>query len=648
MNTIQYQDNEMTALLSVPDSHSKSAMCGTTTTSLTETTINNNNSNTNTYCTTSVSSYGAISDSKNIGNDGSILPKNKSRRFSSVSSSSEVYNEEDEGGLTSDIDIEGGNNVEIQIEQQHQQRWEDPNEGIANNATTINDSDDNTTGDEGGGEGGNNIEQTQSQSNEAGAEGEGESSSRDGAIGNLTRRLRCLFSTITWPIVPLGTIASLALLWVLYAASSLDLQKSCSHPLHSYALVSLVLVAYIPNHSQVRSHIFQYSRERDGPIRPARVRVYDQFFHTICLLYVYTGVTLIQTCREDITVDKNSIYVAKNDIDTPNESPLNTCEATCPNLFQALSVYVATLELFTFALILPLLFLPCIYLWFLQRATAEADDFALLQDRLQEEEALLSNGGVTTGEILESLEVVKIVSRTKHKSTVNESSSSSSSLGDIDPEQQQLWIIPHSTTLDSSVIGTKSDAKECCICMSDFCVQKETDLEDGLIEENENSRNNKDKDRPEDYNNNHNIVDCNSDDDLSTCLTKEFMSELCVQKETDLGVGLIEDNDKSNSKDKDRPEDDNNIHNIGEDDFSTRLTKEYVIVQTRCGHVFHHACLKGWVGGMWNITSNNNSNNSNGNGNSNSNEDSNQDWRQRKARKIFCPLCREDLRPSTS
>merc|ERR1712238_638505 len=115
----------------------------------------------------------------------------------------------------------------------------------------------------------------------------------------------------------------------------------------------------------------------------------------------------------------------------------------------------------------------------------------------------------------------------------------------------------------------------------------------------------------------------------------------------DLEDGLIEENENSrNSKDKDRPEDDNNIHNIGEDDFSTRLTKEYVIVQTRCGHVFHHACLKGWVGGMWNITSNNNSNNSNSN--SNSNEDSNQDWRQRKARKIFCPLCREDLRPSTS
>ena len=56
---------------------------------------------------------------------------------------------------------------------------------------------------------------------------DGEDTSRDGAIGTLTRRLRCLFSTITWPIVPLGTIVALALLWVLYAASSLDLRRSC-------------------------------------------------------------------------------------------------------------------------------------------------------------------------------------------------------------------------------------------------------------------------------------------------------------------------------------------------------------------------------------------------------------------------------------
>lgn len=292
---------------------------------------------------------------------------------------------------------------------------------------------------------------------------------RSGTIGTLTRRLRCLFSTITWPIVPLGTIVALALLWVLYAASSLDLRRSCSHPLHWYAIVSLVLVAYIPQHGTMRSQLFHYSRERDGPIRPARVRMYDQFFHTICLLYVYTGVTLIQTCREDLVTAANlEELTEKYDLDlVPPDTSMNTCAATCPNLYQALSVYVATLEMFTFALILPLLFLPCIYLWFLRRATAEAEAFAQLQDRLQEEEALMSNGGITAGEILDGLENVKLVSRP-----------SISGSGEL-----EVWLLPSSAT--SSSIGTSSDVKECCICMNEFGVQSEQggDVESGFQED---------------------------------------------------------------------------------------------------------------------------------------------------------------------
>ena len=129
-----------------------------------------------------------------------------------------------------------------------------------------------------------NPEQTTPAPVEDDVSAEGEET-RDGAIGTLTRRLRCLFSTITWPIVPLGTIVALALLWVLYAASSLDLRRSCSHPLHWYALASLILVAYIPHHAQVRSHLFNYSRERDGPIRPARVRIWDQGKYLLYLAY---------------------------------------------------------------------------------------------------------------------------------------------------------------------------------------------------------------------------------------------------------------------------------------------------------------------------------------------------------------------------
>ena len=167
------------------------------------------------------------------------------------SSSLSNDNVEDEERHTSNsVDIEEGENNNNNNEQQNQN---DPHHEGENNATMINNNNDES-----------NEEIAAAALVVAAAAGgeEEESSSRDGAIGNLTTRLRCLFSTITWPIVPLGTIVSLALLWVLYAASSLDLRKSCSHPLHSYALISLVLVAYIPNHSQVRSYLFQYSRER--------------------------------------------------------------------------------------------------------------------------------------------------------------------------------------------------------------------------------------------------------------------------------------------------------------------------------------------------------------------------------------------------
>lgn len=355
---------------------------------------------------------------------------------------------------------------------------------------------------------------------EASTSDEGEET-RDGAIGTLTRRLRCLFSTITWPIVPLGTIVALALLWVLYAASSLDLRRSCSHPLHWYALSSLILVAYIPHHAQVRSHLFQYMRERDGPIRPTRVRMYDQFFHTVCLLYVYTGVTLIQTCKEDLVGNESvSDIINAEDMQIPKDNvPLNTCAATCPNLYQALSVYVATLEMFTFALILPLLFLPCIYLWFLRRATAEAEAFAQLQDRLQEEEALLSNGGVTAKEILDSLENVKLVSRRQRDAA-----------GDA---ERQVWLLPSSAT-DAS-IGMNSDVKECCICMSDFPVQDEADLED--------------------------------------------------EDEADLEDGLFDETAEEETL-KDPGTAPGNLAERG-------------IVRTKCGHIFHKECLSGWVGGRW-------------------------------------------------
>mmetsp|Transcript_52480 Transcript_52480/g.127057 ORF Transcript_52480/g.127057 Transcript_52480/m.127057 type:complete len:480 (+) Transcript_52480:221-1660(+) len=419
------------------------------------------------------------------------------------------------------------------------------------------------------------------------------------------------------PIVPLGTIVALALLWVLYAASSLDLRKSCSHPMHWYALASLILVAYIPNHATIRSHLFQYSRERDGPIRPARVRMYDQFFHTICLLYVYTGVTLIQTCREDIVTGDDAAAAQTtmeengNEFAIPSDGPINTCQATCPNLYQALSVYVATLEMFTFALILPLLFLPCIYLWFLRRATAEAEAFAHLQERLQEEEALLNNGGVTVGQILDTMETIKLVSR-KQPSFVSANSKviipsstteTTSSAGDIDSVtgeefiEDEVWLLSSSAT-DASV-GMKSDVKECCICMNDFEIRNEADLEDGLLDESGVDSVLPDGSGTSDH------QDCDSDSEQSTD-SSSVSSEAASSAKANCCT----------------------------------TEKDSEIVRTKCGHIFHQECLAGWIGGRWQLNPNT--------ANVASDENNSQLVRRRRARQTCCPLCREDLRPTTA
>ena len=104
----------------------------------------------------------------------------------------------------------------------------------------------------------------------------------------LTFSLSLLCSPILQlPIIPIGTALSFLLLFVLYAAFVTDLHRQCSAPLHGFAIISLLLFLYAPNHRTVKYHLFAYSRERDGPTRPRGVRVYDQIFQTVCILYIY-------------------------------------------------------------------------------------------------------------------------------------------------------------------------------------------------------------------------------------------------------------------------------------------------------------------------------------------------------------------------
>mmetsp|Transcript_34335 Transcript_34335/g.71493 ORF Transcript_34335/g.71493 Transcript_34335/m.71493 type:complete len:436 (+) Transcript_34335:183-1490(+) len=267
-------------------------------------------------------------------------------------------------------------------------------------------------------------------------------------VTSLTRRVRCLFSIITYPIVPLGTIASLALGWLIYASFVLDVNKSCSHPLHWFAVLSLILVLYAPYHGRIRSYLFQYTRER-GTERPPSVRRYDQLFHTLALVYVYAGIVLLQTCRDDLSVLTPDDGASSGDLDLTE--PINTCAATCPNLFAALRVYVLTIEIFTFSLILPLLFLPCLYLYFIRRTMQDAESLATLQERLREEEALMRNGGVTTQQIMDQFEKVELV---------------------VDPHstERRVLMVKDNEGLEDS---PECSSKECCICMEAFAVQED-------------------------------------------------------------------------------------------------------------------------------------------------------------------------------
>jgi len=226
-----------------------------------------------------------------------------------------------------------------------------------------------------------------------------------------------------------------------------------------------VLVLYAPYHARIRQYLFSYRREQNTE-RPPNVRRYDQLFHTLALVYVYAGITLVQTCRDDLSiVAPDTSGDGPGDLDlaaAAASSPPNTCAATCPNLFSALRVYVATIEIFTFSLILPLLFLPCLYLYFIRRTMQDAESLAVLQDRFQEEEALMRNGGVTTQEIMEQFERVELM---------------------VDPQSSDLRVVvvPHNGGLEDAVECT---SKECCICMEAFSVKEDEEMgEDGQTSE---------------------------------------------------------------------------------------------------------------------------------------------------------------------
>ena len=293
----------------------------------------------------------------------------------------------------------------------------------------------------------------------------------DTSIVSLTRRLRYMFACITWPIVPLGLLVAVALLYMLYA-TVLDWQVDCSHPLKSFVLVSLAVVIYAPNHPAARSFLFDYHRDMDGPARPLAVRRFDQLVHTAALLYVYAGITLDQTCRQDLsnyapvnaaTIMNSTAAIVSQDLSLVDATvaPVNSCLATCPNLYPALADYVVTLEVLCWSLLLPLLCLPCVYLWFLQRATTQAQALAELQEQLRDEEEIRRNGNVLAATLMGELLDVQLIN--VHKN-------------DNDDDDDGIILVVPSNSTDFLSDGTDSKgAMECCICMNDFVIQQEAE-----------------------------------------------------------------------------------------------------------------------------------------------------------------------------
>jgi len=218
------------------------------------------------------------------------------------------------------------------------------------------------------------------------------SNESEASLVTLASRLRCVFAMLTVPLIPLGTALSLLLLLLLYDSL---ITSQCAHPLRLYALVSLVLFAYTPQHRSVKLRLFNYSRARDGPVRPNSVRLYDQLFHLVCLLYLYSGMMVVKACDRDRAV---------------TEDHLSTCTLTCPHLYKTTQIFVLSLQLFTVVLVLPLLCLPCVYAYIL-RSSSSALHLARLRsasNNIASDDDSAHTDSLTTQMVLDHMDQIKI------------------------------------------------------------------------------------------------------------------------------------------------------------------------------------------------------------------------------------------------
>jgi hypothetical protein len=349
-------------------------------------------------------------------------------------------------------------------------------------------------------------------------------------ITELTNRLRIIFYTLTVPILPLTVLLAVCL--GQFVATTFN-SPDCSHPLKSFAIISVIFMIYAPNHKRIRRFLFNYTDRQQT--RPQSVRIYDQMFHMTCFMYFYYGMALMQTCRDDIDP-------------TSGES---TCTTTCPQVYQSFQRYSFVINLFVIVLLLPLVCLPFVYLWIIRRIHTDDAWIRLNRDMRRGSQRDDDLGrGITVKELMEGLRSVYLI-RVHSDSNEKVDSGSKrdvyyygSTENDHDShEKVRIVGVEKESWSGNDTLRDREAVKDCCICMNEYQILDE-----------------------------------------SQALNKEVLKH--------------------------------------------KLDSQEVIVETKCQHLFHKACLGGWVGGV--------------------------DWEDatlqshRRARRRLCPLCRKDLATDAS
>lgn len=253
-----------------------------------------------------------------------------------------------------------------------------------------------------------------------------------------------------------------------------DPQEPCAHPLRAYAWASLVLAAYTPYHMRLLVR-FNY----------VAGTVHDEIFQMLVWLFLCTGTTLVWTCRKDVIeeavsrgdvvtktgVTSDGAMFGDDGQDSSNDPSvahaLNACQATCPDLTDAVVVYMTALALFMLSVILPLLFLPRILQQQLRDNDNDEDDDLMFS---------FTHGSIVTAEkILQNMQNVKLVRQSEGNVRVV-------------PTTTTTADSPNDTTTATTTTTTTWAAEEgtleCCICMTEFHIYND-DIEAGDIEEQE-------------------------------------------------------------------------------------------------------------------------------------------------------------------